>query len=83
MVGGGGIPYPQSPIPYPQSPNPPQIPYPPDTYRAGYPTPHTYPQKGHGTRDTLPHPPVNRLKDACQNITFPQLLLRVVKINKC
>ena len=26
------------------------------------------------------HPPVNRITDACENITFPQLLLRTVKI---
>ena len=26
-------------------------------------------------------PPVNRITDRCENITFPQLLLRTVKIN--
>ena len=36
-----------------------------------YPTP----WKGHGTRDTAPK---NRLTDACENITFPQLLLQAV-----
>ena len=49
-----------------------------------------FPQKGHGTkdtltsggtwdRDTLPPPAMNRLTEACENITFPQLLLRAVK----
>ena len=27
------------------------------------------------------HPPVDRMTDACENITFPQLLLRTVKIS--
>ena len=41
--------------------------------RPGIPTP----QKGPGTSDT--HPPWTEwLTDACENITFPQLLLRAV-----
>ena len=35
------------------------------------------PPKGPGTRDTYP-PSVDRLTDTCGNITFPQLLLRMV-----
>ena len=27
-------------------------------------------------------PPVDRMTDACENITFPQLLLRMVKIGQ-
>ena len=30
----------------------------------------------------LADPPVNRMTDACENITFPQLLLRTVKIDE-
>ena len=60
--------------PYPRYPSP------------GYPTP---PPKGHGTRDTTPprkdlvsgipyHP--DRVTDNCENINFPQLRWRSVKI---
>ena len=31
------------------------------------------PQKGYGKRDTHPHTPMNRMTDACENITFSQL----------
>ena len=61
----------------------PLIPYPPDTYpQKEHGTRDSLsPQKGHGTekglgtRDTL-LPPMNKLTDACENITFQHLLLR-------
>ena len=48
-----------------------------------------WPSRGRGgelvsARGGLPRgvhlPPVDRMTDACENITFPQLLLRTVKI---
>ena len=83
-----GYPIPRIPyswIPYPlDTILPPLDTQPPDTLPR-YPNS----QKGHGTRDTLPFwkehgtrdtlPPVNRLTDACENITLPQLLLWAVK----
>ena len=53
---------------------------PPDTLPPEYPTLWIpYPQREHGTNGILPHSPLNRLTDACENITFPQLLLLAVK----
>ena len=37
-------------------------------------TRHTPPWEGPWTRHTHPHPPVDRMADTCENITFPQLL---------
>ena len=73
----------------------PQIPYPQDTYPPGYVlTPGSqipYPQIPHtlewtwDQRSPTPPPFLNKLTDTCENITFPQLLLRaVISINhKC
>ena len=70
-------------IPYPGYPTPwipyPKIPYPPDTppLWIPYPSPErTWDQEG--TWHQRCPPPVNRLTDACDNITFPQLLSRAV-----
>ena len=87
--GTPGYPSPSQDTQPPDNLPPPQIPYHPDTLPLQYPTPDIlsprkdmgpeipYLQKEHGTRDTLP--PANRLTDAYENITFPQLLSLAVK----
>ena len=62
---------PRFPIPWVPIPRVYPNPRLPDNLPPRYPTP----WNGHGTRDPLPHPPVNKLTDTCENITFSQLLL--------
>ena len=67
------------PLVYPPSciPNIPLV-YPPPGY-----TPRTYPPRpSEGTWDQVYPPTPCRQTDTCENITFPQLLLRAVKANK-